>query len=1130
MHSLPVWRRAIVVRLLFVATTLILSCPVPAQDTNLAADVWWDSAFSVQGFNSTVSDLVTRSNAVFATGRFTRIGTNKVRRVAKWNGRKWTDVGGGIGMTGEFGSALALSGSNVYVGGYFSTARQTNGTSIPVRNIARWNGIRWSDMAGGVNGPVYALAAIGSNVYAGGQFTYASGEAAGFIARWDGRNWWPLGSGLGATVWSIMANGSDLYVGGDFSNAGSTPAYGVARWDGTNWFALGAGLYGYVASLVFDGVNLYAGGSLDIRGRVSVGLDIAKWDGVNWFPVATNLFADYGVSTLHYSAGSLYAAGQYERPGVAAFGVAMLSSCGWVTLGSGVGGTVGAIAEQGGRLYVCGTFSTAGGKPAFNIARWNAANRPALSATDSSIMEGNFGTNYARFAVSVCPAPAESITVRYFTENNTAEAGEDYVPTSGTLVFPPGTISTQYITVSILGDIIYEDELFVRTNERFYLNLRSTDAIVQNGQLIGTIIEDDAQPTLSVADVAQAEGDSGTNTLRFDLQLSGPHSKALEISCFFYSGTAGWGEDFLGHYFLVTIPPGHTNATVPLAIVGDTALEADETFSIEFSSPHLNSVRAEATILNDDLVPTLSVIGSANGAEGFSQASVYLMLSGPSSNSVTVSFSSAERTALAGLDYVPRTGRVEFPPGITLTQLWVAVIDDDVADPDEEFIVNFGTPSNVTLIHTQAVVHIYDNDRVGVPSGFEFSILTTNLALATRMEFAPDGRLFVCEQEGAVRIIKDGVLLPTPFLTVDATIGDYGEPGLLGIAVDPGFASNQFVYVYYTVPNSNNVSVHNRVSRFTADGDTTVPGSEMVILELGPLRSAQIHNAGAIAFGPDGKLYVAVGENGYGPNSQTLTNRLGKILRINSDGSIPQSNPFYNSASGVNRAIWALGLRNPFAFTFQPGTGRMFINDVGWNTWEEINQGVAGANYGWPNAEGPSNNQAYRNPFHAYHHGSNNVNGCSITGGAFYNPVTDHFPAEFVGNYFFADFCGGWIRRLIFTNGIVTTDFVTGLSRAVDIKVGPDGALYCLTHQRWDSAVYKFTFDPTSRLAWLNPTPDNRVLLRSLVVPGWTYTLEASSDLIDWHPIATNMAIQSVLDFYDSPSSGNRFYRLLGRQ
>src|SRR5262249_33295487 len=161
-----------------------------------------------------------------------------------------------------------------------------------------------------------------------------------------------------------------------------------------------------------------------------------------------------------------------------------------------------------------------------------------------------------------------------------------------------------------------------------------------------------------------------------------------------------------------------------------------------------------------------------------------------------------------------------------------------------------------------------------------------------------------------------------------------GERGLLGVAFDPDFATNQFVYVYHTVPGS---PPHNRVSRFTANGDVAASGSEVPILDLDNLSGATNHNGGAIHFGPDGKLYVDVGENADASNSQSLDNRLGKVLRINPDGSIPSDNPtsfpgISGSPTGANRAIWAVGLRNPFTFAFQPGTGRLFINDVGQST------------------------------------------------------------------------------------------------------------------------------------------------------------------------------------------------------
>jgi glucose/arabinose dehydrogenase/subtilisin family serine protease len=327
----------------------------------------------------------------------------------------------------------------------------------------------------------------------------------------------------------------------------------------------------------------------------------------------------------------------------------------------------------------------------------------------------------------------------------------------------------------------------------------------------------------------------------------------------------------------------------------------------------------------------------------------------------------------------------------------------------------------------------------GLAPGFTASLVANGLNDPTAMAFAPDGRIFVAEQGGRLRVIKNGALLPNEFVAV--ATDPSGERGLLGVAFDPNFATNQFVYVYYTATTP---TIHNRVSRFTASGDVAVAGSETVILELNSLSTAENHNGGAIHFGLDGKLYIGVGENANGANAQTLTNLLGKMLRINPDGSIPSDNPFFASASGVNRAIWALGLRNPFTFAIQPGTGRIFINDVGQNTWEEINDGIAGSNYGWPASEGPTADPSFRSPLFAYGHGTSPTTGCAIAGGAFYNPPTAQFPSDFVGDFFFADLCSGWIRRFDPVSATVT-DFANGISAPVDLQVGADGSLYFLS-------------------------------------------------------------------------------------
>src|ERR1700704_2522059 len=167
-------------------------------------------------------------------------------------------------------------------------------------------------------------------------------------------------------------------------------------------------------------------------------------------------------------------------------------------------------------------------------------------------------------------------------------------------------------------------------------------------------------------------------------------------------------------------------------------------------------------------------------------------------------------------------------------------------------------------------------NAAALPPGFQQTLVTSGLSNPTAMQFAPDGRLFVCEQTGQLRVIKNGTLLSAPFLSL--TVNASGERGLLGVAFDPSFASNQFVYVYYTATTP---AVHNRISRFTANGDVAVAGSEVILLDIDNLSSATNHNGGALAFGHDGKLYAAVGENANGANAQSMGNLLGKMLRIN---------------------------------------------------------------------------------------------------------------------------------------------------------------------------------------------------------------------------------------------------------
>jgi glucose/arabinose dehydrogenase len=340
-------------------------------------------------------------------------------------------------------------------------------------------------------------------------------------------------------------------------------------------------------------------------------------------------------------------------------------------------------------------------------------------------------------------------------------------------------------------------------------------------------------------------------------------------------------------------------------------------------------------------------------------------------------------------------------------------------------------------------------NNAGAPAGITRNeAWVTGLSGATAFAQAPDGRIFVCEQGGTLRVIKNGQLLPTPFHTFP-DIDDTGERGLLGVALHPGFATNRLVYVYRTTTQNG---THNRIGRLVANGDVST-GVETPIVDLPALSGALNHNGGAIHFGPDGKLYAGVGDNANGAKAPDLADVFGKLLRFNDDGTVPGDNPFCNT--GEQRcAIWARGLRNPFTFAFQPGSGRMHINDVGQSTWEEVDLGSAGANYGWPASEGPDNLGAgITAPLFAYRHAAATppgsgpggfFTGLAIAGGAFY-PAGGSLPAAYHGSYFFADFLNGWIGRLDLANDNAAYAFGQVGGSPVDLLVADDGALLVLT-------------------------------------------------------------------------------------
>jgi glucose/arabinose dehydrogenase len=348
------------------------------------------------------------------------------------------------------------------------------------------------------------------------------------------------------------------------------------------------------------------------------------------------------------------------------------------------------------------------------------------------------------------------------------------------------------------------------------------------------------------------------------------------------------------------------------------------------------------------------------------------------------------------------------------------------------------------------------------PSGFQTSlVIGDGLDGPSGFEIAPDGRIFVLERAGKIKIVKNGQLLPTPF--ADLPSEDSGDRGLIGIAFDPDFGiANHFVYFYYTGHD-----LLNHLVRFSAADDVAQEAPLELFRTSSP--SQLLHVGGSIRFGPDGKLYFAVGDNGQPSNAQDLNNPHGKILRINKDGSIPADNPFAGQPGKLG-SIWAYGFRNPWRFQFDSSTGELYGGDVGDFSWEEVNHIVKGGNYGWPLKEGvcTANCAGFIDPIHTYPHDGNSA---AVTGGPIYR--SGMFPAEYQGDLFFGDYAQGFIKHAnLDASGHVTSveDFDDQAGSVVDMKVAPDGSMYYITY--YPGALYRVSFNTTSHVPVANASAD----------------------------------------------------------
>jgi glucose/arabinose dehydrogenase len=342
------------------------------------------------------------------------------------------------------------------------------------------------------------------------------------------------------------------------------------------------------------------------------------------------------------------------------------------------------------------------------------------------------------------------------------------------------------------------------------------------------------------------------------------------------------------------------------------------------------------------------------------------------------------------------------------------------------------------------------------PSGFRLEEVARGLDQPVHLAApAEDPRLFVVEQPGRIRIIHRDRILPQPFLSISAKVGSGGERGLLSVAFHPRYAENGYFYVNYTDTQGDTRIERYRVS---ADPDRADPASAHLVLHV-PQPFGN-HNGGQIAFGPDGMLYVGMGDGGsggdpqgHGQNRETL---LGALLRLDVDGgdpyAVPADNPFVGG--GGRGEIWAYGLRNPWRFSFDREAGLLFVADVGQNRREEVNAvpaDAAGLDYGWNAMEGsacfPPNSECDPAgrvlPVLEYEQSGG---ACSVTGGFVYRGRVLPFLR---GHYFYSDYCTGWLRSFRYEDGeaVDRKEWEVGsLGNVTSFGEDGFGELYVLTH------------------------------------------------------------------------------------
>lgn len=608
------------------------------------------------------------------------------------------------------------------------------------------------------------------------------------------------------------------------------------------------------------------------------------------------------------------------------------------------------------------------------------------------------------------------VGVSYATADGSAHAGADYTPASGTLGWLDGDDSAKGIVVPVADDSLLDgDKVLTLT-----LSAPTGGAALGTPRGVTLTIRDNEVPQpgqLQFSAPAYVAAEN-TGTATITVMRSGGSYGAVSVSYASSNGTAQAGTDYSAVSGTLNWSANDASArtfTVPLT--NDTQREGDKTVMLVLSTPGggaaLGATRNATLTIRDDepAQPGQLQFSAASYAADESVGSVVITVTrtGGKDGAVSLSYASGTGSAQAGTEYTAVSGALRWGDGDAAAKtFFVALKNDSQADGDKTVPLSLSAPAGgVTLgAPSNATLTIRDDE---VPLALVNAVPGLSFDQPVFLTAAPGDatRLYVVERGGRIRVFENNPASTAAgsFLDINSRVlaADL-EEGLLGLAFDPDFATNGFFYVNYIADNP----VRTVVSRFTAvSRDAADPASEFVLLTVD--RGVNCcHNGGWLGFGPDGKLYITSGDNGESDKGQRLDTLLGKVLRINKDGSVPADNPFRTTV-GARPEIWAYGFRNPWRASFDRGTGELWLGDVGESSREEIDLVEAGGNYGWALCEGMVCNGTppaqYRPPLLDY---GRDLGG-SVTGGYVYRGGA--IPA-IGGHYVYADFASGRIWLL----------------------------------------------------------------------------------------------------------------------